>query len=481
MPPNILLIIIDTARADIVYEMMANGELPALRSLSEKGMQFSNAVSSSPWTLPAHASILTGQRSSDHNTHAGNKQFNPDTSPLPEILKENGYYTYGISGNIWISAEFGFDRGFDNLSMKYDRFWTGKDLSGISEADSYWGKIQTFREIVDPKTFLPTVANGLYTKLFAGRSDKGAANTTRRTRKWFQQNADSTDPFFYFINYLEPHLKYKPKKKYTTSYLPDDVDYEDATRLKQDAWEYITGNIEYTRKDFEVFRSLYKGELRYIDHQISRLIAELENQDLRNETVIIVAGDHGENIGDHELMDHQYCLYQTLLHVPLLISGPGINSTNMSPLVETRDIFPTILTTAGINQPDTPSVSQNNLLKEPGRTVAISEYLAPQPSIESLKSQVSGPIKTDRALDRTYRAIQNGEWKLIENSEGGVELYDLSEDPFEKNDQSNTRSDLVTGLQEELEHREIPLSYQKGSAIEASTASRQRLKDLGYI
>jgi len=477
---NILLLVIDTARVDTVQEMMQNGYLPTLRGLADGGLRFTNAISPSPWTLPAHASIFTGERTSDHGTHAGTKAFDPSGRPVAEHLQQNGYRTVGISGNIWISPEFGFDRGFEHLSMKYDRFWSGADLTPVSEAETLSGKFRSFREAVDWRTVVATLANGLYSKWYADRYDKGAANTTRRTREWFRRHSEDRSPFFYFINYLEPHLPYEPPEEFTDPFLPQGVGYEDAREVEQDAWGYIAGDVEYSEEEFELLRSLYRGELSYVDRQIGKLLAELDEQGLRDETTIIVVGDHGENIGDHGLMDHQYCLYQTLVHVPLIINGPKVGSGEVSALVETRDIFPTVLDVADLALPDDEATSDNTLLKDPGKPFAISEYLAPQPSMESLREWVDGPVNTN-GIDRTLRAIQTNIWKLVEGSDGSIELYNLSNDPHEIENVADETNGIAAELRRELDERGIPLTYRKAEEFDVSEASQRRLEDLGYI
>jgi len=477
---NILLVVIDTARADVVREMMRNGQLPALSALTDGGLEFTNAISPSPWTLPAHASIFTGQRASDHGTHAGAKLFDPEEWTVAEHLQRDGYRTVGISGNIWISPEFGFDRGFDHLSMKYDRFWSGANLTGVSEAETLGAKLRNFREAVDLRTVVPTLANGVYSKWYAENRDKGAANTTRRTRKWLRRHADDQEPFFYFINYLEPHLPYEPREEFAKPFLPKGVGYEEARRIEQDAWGYTAGDVEYSEEEFETFRALYRAELSYVDRQIGKLLTELDDRGIRDETTIIVVGDHGENIGDHGFMDHQYCLYQTLVHVPLIIDGSGVDPGKISALVETRDIFPTILDVADHAVPDDETISDNTLLEDPERPFAISEYLAPQPSMESLREWVGANADTD-GLDRTLRAIQTEVWKLIEGSDGSVELYDLSEDPSETESVATEATNVVDQLRYELDQNDVPLAYRSSGEFDASEASRQRLEDLGYI
>ncbi len=479
MDQNIILIVIDTARADIVHEMMENGSLPNLQQLADTGLNFTNAIAQGPWTFPSHASLFTGEYPTHHRAHAGTKQFNPKRTTLAETFSNNGYETAGISGNIWISEEFGFARGFDNFSIKYERFWSGSNLSGVANATSKKDKIKEFTEAVNIYTIAPTLANGIYTKLLAGKKDKGGANTTRRTQTWLKKRSQTDRGFFYFINYLEPHLEYQPQKKYAEPFLPDEISYDEALEIPQRPWEYITGNITYTDSEFEILEALYRGEMAYTDHQTGRVLDTLEKTGLNDETSIIVVGDHGENIGDYGLMDHQYCLYQTLVHVPLLISGPTIEEQTVTGPVEIRDIYPTALELAGIEQEQEEQKSTNSLLEDPERKYACSEYLAPQPSMESLEE--TGTINNRSKLDRTLRAVQTDRWKFIEDSNGDTELYNINIDPMESKNVSQESEDVVEELCSYLDGEGLLINYQKAGEYDAADATRDRLEDLGYL
>lgn len=478
MPSNILLIVIDTCRADVFYELLESGVLDSLQGLAREGRVYEDAISNSCWTLPSHASIFTGQRVHKHNTHAGNKSFKSDHS-ITEELSDSDYRTLGISGNVWISSEFGFDKGFDNLTRDFDLFWSGEDLSKVDKADGLSKKISTFFSLVDSRTLIPTLGNGLYAKV--GRNDKGAHNTTRRTARWLQNEANQQQPFFYFINYLEPHLPYKPQESYARQFLPEHISYEKAMEIEQNPWEYITGNREYDSSTFDIFKSLYKAELSYIDDNIRKLVNTLKQEDLYEDTSIIIVGDHGENIGDHELMDHQYSLHQSLINVPLIIKDDQIQPERIGGPIELRDLYPTILDIADLDYKGNSSISQHSLIDSEARDFAVSEYRAPQPSLESLRAKVGNDISGMKKLDRTYRAIQGNGWKLIEASDGAVELYNLDTDGSENDDVSEANPEKVDELIEELDDRSIPIDYRSTGEHNASKATEERLKELGYL
>jgi arylsulfatase A-like enzyme len=481
MNSNVLLIVFDTARQTTFRRLLDDGELSAIERIADEGVQFTSASANGAWTLPTHASMFTGKRVSRHGAHAGSKSFDPTGRTLAEVLSSTGYRTLGISGNAWISPEFGFDRGFDTLSMKWDYFWGGADLSPVSAATGTRAKVKKLLEQIDPGNAPTTVLNSLYAKFLSNRRDDGAENITRRTTNWFRKQGRDSEPFFFFINYLEPHLEYDPVPEYRERFAPG-VTEDRIDEINQDPWEYIGGKSAVTEEDFEILGALYEAEIAYLDEKIGRLYDSLDQSGLLEDTAIIIIGDHGENIGDHGLMDHQYCLYETLLNVPLLIRPPGgRGGETIETPVEARDVFPTVLELADAVHPDDAEISENDLLTSPGREYVIGEYRAPQPSMESIASQLGSVPRQMRKYDRALRSIRADRWKLIEGSDGSVELYDLAADPDETTDRSDERTETVTELSALLDEEDIPTSPESREEVEMAETSRERLEDLGYI
>ncbi|GAB3021889.1 sulfatase family protein [Natronobiforma cellulositropha] len=483
MQPNIILIVLDTARAETVFSLIDDGHLPTLESITEEGVSFTSAFTTAPWTLPSHASLFTGQRTSDHNTHAGTKRFDPHVPTLAEQLSNGGYDTVGISGNVWVSKKFGFHRGFDNLSMKWDYYWTDADLSSVSEANSKREMIRAFTSEVSPRELPKTIVNAAYGKYLSKSRQMGGANTTRRVTKWLRNREPTDDPFFFFVNYLEPHLEYWPPDRYLEQFLPDDVTPEEVDRINQDPWEYIAGHSELTDRELNILLQLYKGELAYVDELVGGIYRTLRECDLLEDTCLIVVGDHGENIGDHNLMDHQYCLYDTLLNVPLFVRYPEVfqSGTTVDELVEVRDLYPTLLDLAGIELPSTETISTQSFLREEYREYVIGEYRAPQPSMESMDAHLGELPETIRRYDRTLRSIRDGRWKTIEGSDGSAQLYDVVADPTEEHDLSAEHPDIVADHITQMDDENTPLSYVENEKGNIDEHSRKHLESLGYL
>lgn len=121
--------------------------------------------------------------------------------------------------------------------------------------------------------------------------------------------------------------------------------------VSQDAWGYIAGTVEITDTDFEILHALYRAEISYVEEQIEEIVHLLKAENEWEETLFIITSDHSENIGDHGLMDHQHALYDTLLHVPLLINGDPSEKTINDDFVQLLDIAPTVLDVLDIEAP----------------------------------------------------------------------------------------------------------------------------------
>lgn len=486
-PPNILFVVLDTARAQTVLPGLENGVMPATGRIAEEGTTFSNASTVAPWTLPSHASLFTGQHTSDHGTHRGDARFDPSATPLAVRLRERGYTTAAISGNVWVSPEFGFDAGFDQFSMKWDLFWDGADLSAISAAESPGDQLRELRKALSLSNAPKTVANGIYGKFLANRYDDGAWLTTQRATRWITQR-DSDSPFFLFLNYLEPHLEYDPPAGYAEKFLPKDTDPTAVDDINQDQWRYIAGQEEMTARDFESLTALYEAELNYLDLHIGRLYRALSEAEILDDTVVVIVSDHGENIGEHGMMDHQYCLYETLLHVPLVVRYPDEfpAGSDVEEIVETRDLYPTLLDLAGIDYRESDeSVSTNSLVpssdSDGALDRAMAEYVTPQPSMEALEEHVGHLPPDVEAYDRALRSIRTEKWKLIEGSDGSRELYDVTSDLSEVTDVAADNEAVVERLADRLERERGPMRREATDSAALNERSRERLENLGYI
>lgn len=477
---NIIVIVADTARHDIATEVFSDS------AWVSDATWYTRAFAPAPWTLPSHASLFTGTNPSNHGAHADHKQLSSELTTLAETFQHAGYETVAVSNNTWISEEFGFARGFDTFHKTWQYVQSDTDLGEIARTKEGTDKLRAVANKLTDGNPLTNITNAIYGQFFRKQQDDGAKQTNQWVANWLQDR-DGTAPFFLFINYLEPHLEYRPSEEFTEQFLPDGVSYDEAMDVPQNAWSYIAGKTAMSDREFEILRALYRAELAYLDGRFAQLKQLLEDAGEWEDTVFVVMGDHGENIGDHDLMDHQYCLYDTLLHVPLIINGgPFTGGNEDDRLVQLTDLAPTLLDVAGIDAPKARDQFQGasfhpNADAEP-REYAVAEYLAPQPSMEALEKRV-GDLPADvYEYDRSLRAIRSSDHKLIRGSDGTREFYDVVDDPGEQHNIADENPEIADELEAKLDDWLDSFEHADTSESVSMTQSTQdRLEDLGYL
>jgi arylsulfatase A-like enzyme len=481
--PNIVLLILDTARAhSFSCYGYARETTPNIDKIAQESVLFENAISTSPWTLPAHASIFTGMFPSRHKCHEKHKFLNRNLPTLPDTLKNIGYRTIGISNNSWVSRNFGFDRGFDSFIKLWQIIQYETDLADASARGI--DKYKRALSLLDKGNPFINFANGIYGKYFWRRYDYGARRINKIVGKLLHDElARSGKPFFIFINYLDPHLIYKAPEPFFGMFLARNISKKNALSINQDAWGYMGGIIPMTEADFEVLRALYDAELFYLDYRIGEVYEFLKEKNLLDNTLLIISSDHGESIGEHNLMDHQYCLYDTLLKVPLIIRFPGVfeGRKRISNVVQTTDIFPTIMEILNFkDQNPLEGVQGESLLKNGNSRFAISEYIAPQPSIEAIRRRY--PKGDFSKYDRSLTSIRSYNWKLIVPSDGKDELYNILEDPVETKNLMSIHNDIYKNMHSKIDswirdNREDV----EDEGTHVSAEIKKRLEALGYF
>ena len=475
----------DTARYDSVLDI--EPKLPTFETLQNQGVTYTSAFASAPWTLPSHAGLFSGQYSSKHGASAAAKRFPDNTPTIVESFKDASYETIAVSNNTWISDEFGFARGFDTFRKNWQYIQSDVDLGRIAREEEGYDKIRGVAKKLFDGNPIINAANAVYGQFVRKRADdNGAKSTNQWVADWLDDRDDS-NPFLLFINYLEPHLEYRPPQEYADEYLPEDVSYEEAMEVNQDAWKYIANEVEMTGRDFEILEGLYHAEIACLNERIGELRRLLEEANEWEDTVFVVTGDHGENIGDHGLMDHQYSLHDTLIHVPLVIHGGAfIGGETVDDLIQLTDLAPTLLDAAEIESDEFTEQLQGRSFHPDAETepreYAFAEYLAPQPSMEALKKRVGDLPDEVYKYDRSLRAIRSEDWKLIRGSDGSTELYHVAEDPDELRDLASDRPEKASELESELDAWLDSFDHADATGdVDMSGETRDRLEDLGYL
>ncbi|NKE36699.1 sulfatase [Natronococcus sp. JC468] len=477
---NVVLVVFDTARA----ESAGPETTPALSSLAAEGTTFENAFAAAPWTLPSHASMFTGRYPSEHGAHGGHTYLDGDNRTLAEAFSDAGYETVGVSNNTWITEEFGFDRGFDELRKGWQYIQSDADMGAVVRGEDVREKLQATRDRLFEGNPLVNAANILYSEVLQPAGDDGAARSVDWIDGWLADRGD--DPFFLFCNFIEPHVEYDPPREYAERFLPEGASYEEATAIRQDPRAYDCEDYELTEREFSLLRGLYRAELAYTDDQLARLREALESAGELEDTLFVVCGDHGEHVGEHGFFGHQYNLYGTLLNVPLVIrGGPFTDGGRRRELAQLLDVPATLLDTLGIDDPELLEGGHGRSLR-PGaserRDAVFAEYAAPQPSIDRLEDRFDELPDRVRAFDRRLRTIRTRGEKYVRGDDGFERYHDLEADPGERTDRSADRPDRVRELRRRLEERFDGLEEaDAGGEVAMQAGTEERLADLGYL
>jgi arylsulfatase A-like enzyme len=330
--PNIVLLVMDTARASSFsaygHEMETDSNF---KQLADEGILFERAYSNCIWTLPSHYSIFTGLLPSHHRVK--NKDIrSTDAEFFTEFLsKEEGYRTFAVSNNGYVSPAFGFDEHFDEFEFLADsadfsdKLFFEEDEIFLDIATEDWESTsKKYTEFLKRsiKNFHPkTLVNGFYYLLkhknSGGNNWKDGAEEANEV---FREKANTgEEPFFGFINYVEPHDPYTPPLDIVNDLLPPGFSYEEAMEISEKAHLVDMMKEGENLEGKEVLKTLYDGEIKYLDQKISELVDDIETETERD-TIFVITSDHGENF-EGGLWGHYGQITEELIHVPLLIYG----------------------------------------------------------------------------------------------------------------------------------------------------------------
>jgi len=497
--PNVIVVLLDTLRADhLSCYGAANPTSPKIDQIAQQATLYEKAISPAAWTPPAHASLFTGTFPSRHKVDRSNLTLGPELDPLPEVLQRGGYRTYGASSNYWLSRETSFDRGFDEFMHSWQMVQTSGTNAPLARQQRKQDLgLDTLRMPAEEPSRYAREANRLYEKATnklrnrLQAYDDGAWRVVRQARRWMSEWAQSEQPFFAFLHFMEPHIRYSAPGSYHLKHMPRGVTPERAARVNQDPWRFLTGQTEMTEEDFAILAGLYDGEISYVDSRIGELHQMLTDSGVMENTVFVITSDHGENLGEHGLMDHAYCLYDTLVNVPLIIQGPeGFPAGHrVGRPVQSASLFGTILRLAGLEddsawgqiQARDPLFATDVALGSAEDRYTFAEYREPQPPLAVLKRRFDG---FDGAyFDRSLRMIRNDSHKFIWTSDGCPELYDLKTDPGETKNLANVDRDRAETMAREMEGRlgsfEAPELSEPGLDLDDDTV--KKLEQLGYL
>ena len=478
--PNVVILLLDCVRADhLGCYGHAGGLTPNIDAVAAEGTTFNNAISSSIWTLESVASLFSGLYPSQHRTYYGHAWLDPAFPTLAGWLQDLGYETRSATRNPWIAPETGLTRGFGTvtdlrLAARFGPLagW-GRRLAARQGGGGAASGMAPGGRGRRPMALARRMWQGLNHRLEARMPDAGAARINHSVIDWLDRR-DRRNPFFLFIDYMEAHGPYVAPAAERWRFLPPGITPEQAHRVPLQSWAYHADPERLDDLARSVVQALYAAALAYLDRQVGALVAALRARGILDDTLLVIMADHGENLGDHGMVGHNFCVYDSLARVPLVCRLPGAfdQGCRVNQLVQNVDLFPTVEGLLGQRAPQPESVaaaagspasdSRRRLGRDlrtltttatveraaPGRSEeqAFVEYLAPNLDL----IRVRAPAADLTALDRSWRALRKGRWKLLLASDGTRELYDLLADPEERNDLAHEEPERAAELELEL-------------------------------
>ena len=507
-PENVLFVVMDTVRKDRLtpygYDRPTT---PNLESFAEEATVFEEAVAPAPWTLPVHASLFTGMYPSHHGADQENPYLEGATT-LAETLSAAGYDTACYSSNAWITPYTHLTDGFSHQDNFFE-VMPGEFLSGpLAKAWKTMNDNDALRAVADKLVSLGNTAHEYFAG--GGSADSKTPAVVDRTMEFIEGSERS----FAFINLMDAHLPYHPPEEFAEEFAPG----VDSTEVCQNSKEYNSGARDIDDDEWEAIRGLYDAEIAHIDDQLGRLFDWLKETGRWDDTMVVVCADHGELHGEHDLYGHEFCLYDPLVNVPLLVKHPELEADRRDDQVELVDLYHTVLDALDVEggTPASPgddvvaldrtrsllSASYREFSRasndDPGQVrdgeYAFVEYSRPVVELKQLEEKASSAgitLPEDSRFYSRMRAARRTDAKYVRIDRIPDEAYRLDDDPGETENLAGGDDDAVEETEAALSAFESNVGGAWTDALDDDVSddsveqmddeAQERLRDLGYL
>lgn len=488
--PNILLIILDTLRRDRL-SLYGNPRdtSPRLNDFAARSHVFTRAVAPSHWTIPAHASIFTGEYPGVHGMTQGNHLLTNELPTLAEHLTAAGYHTVGFCNNPLVGVLLnGLQRGFTDFYnyagavpnrpadddanplelrrrfRKWFRPHARRIAHGFSQND--W----LFRVSLNP------VLTPIWTKYV---NFKGNTELSLRDALDYWNSYPANQPLFMFVNLMGSHLPYHPP----ADLLPPDTDrraFAFINQLNRNSSSWASPRVE----PLEAWQSralldFYDAEIAAQDRALGQFLDGLAHLD---DTLIVIAADHGECHGEHDLFGHTFDVHQELVHVPLVMRHPDYrHGGTVDANISTRRLYHTLLEAAGVRVENRSLLPLLENASDVENGIAFSEAVAPHMFARVIEHRAPELITRLNLLE-TRRAVYQGDYKLILRENVVEGLYNVAADPAETRDLAAAQPDEVAALRGQIEsftRHADPVHAAQLAPVDEEVV--EHLRALGYI
>ena len=433
--PNVILVSVDTLRADALGVYGAPIDTPTLDALAQRGALFERAYAPAALTAPSHATLLTGRDPLQHGIIGNGTPLDPELELVSEVFRDAGYASAAFVSSFVLDERFGWGQGFDVFDGEF------------SEEEATLPK-----ELGTPSQF--------FLDHDFGGFDRRADASVDAAIEWIE---DAPEPWFLFVHLFDPHDPYVPPPGYEKRVRGADFDLEG--RTAPDARK--PGRMERLVRR-------YHAEVVFTDEQLGRLLSAADATSSRRRITAITA-DHGEGLGQHDWLYHAKNLYDEALHVPLIVVDSAATSTGhrIETPVLLADVAPTLLELAGL-----PALSESGGLSLVGSVATGAE--PPARPVFAHRRSYRGNPPGDRG---EQFAVRDRDWKLIRREGPSEELFDLAEDPAELADRSRRLAGKDAARHEALGRLLDAYAAERrvsGEGPELSDEVRAALEALGY-
>ena len=416
--PNVLLLILDTGRrSSMSLHGYARPTTPMLSRLADKSVVFDGAITAAPWTLPSHASLFSG-RAAGRLDASWERPFRGGDAVIAEILRDHGYLTAGFVANLlYTSWESGLARGF----VHYDDYPLTLRLVLLHSA---WGRTRLMAKLFDDHSRSGVVEAFRHFSLAASRAAADEVRPAPSVTDAFldYQRTTGGRPFFAFLNYFDAHGPYRAPEQ----------------------WARRFGGANPRALD------RYDASIAYLDSEVGRLIDSLAARKVLENTIVVIASDHGEQFGEHSLRGHANSLYLPLLEVPLIIRYPRAvpAGRRIASAVTLREVAATIIELAGLPA------------SLPGEPLS-RFWKGPDPRASPVISELDKGIKVDTVFPNSHgsmRSIIDDSLHYIRNGRGRDELYAYRGDALESHNIATdaARRDAMARMKARVDSAVVP-------------------------
>lgn len=346
---RVVIILCDTLRAkSLPHYGNKRNTLPKLIPIIDKEFTvYNRTYAPAPWTVPSHLSLFTGLYPAQVMEAKTSFFLNESFKTLSELFKDSGYRTTGFSSNELVSKKFGFDRGFERFFQMWLPDPEEEDVLLDLKSKNDFERLKKLSRMIikedDKRKLLKGIRQKMYKK-FRSNIFKDAVLATRKSFKLLMNDiaGNNDQKSFYFLNVMQMHEKHNPPASTRNIFVKDNHEYENYYRDKKFIDHYA---VERFSDDLlRYLELLYDEEILYLDQLISGFVQYLKENNLYDDTTIVITSDHGEQFGEHGHYTRTFSVYEPVIRIPLYIKWAGKSDNNSkikNEMVMLHDLYST--------------------------------------------------------------------------------------------------------------------------------------------